>query len=135
MRWIYCGQDSTNNLNFGYKIGEQVQRRVFSTWWNVYSFFVNYAILDGFDPKQEMVPYDELQHIDRWLLSKLQELRRLAKVALTDFNVSSLVQHAEEFLEQLSNWYVRRNRRRFWRPKSKSAKKKLPNHSFSMSIK
>ena len=125
MRWIYCGQDSTNNLNFGYKIGEQVQRRVFSTWWNVYSFFVNYAILDGFDPEQKMVPYDELQHIDRWLLSKLQELRRLAKVALTDFNVSSLVQRAEEFLERLSNWYVRRNRRRFWRPKSKSDKDKL----------
>jgi len=58
MRWIYCGHNSTNNLNFGYGIGEQVSRRVFSTWWNVYSFFVNYARLDGFEPGSEAVAYD-----------------------------------------------------------------------------
>ena len=77
MRWIYCRQNSTNNLNFGYETGEQVRRRLLSTWWNVYGFFVNYARLDGFDPKRQLVPYSNLQDIDRWLLSKLQELRRL----------------------------------------------------------
>jgi len=125
MRWIYCGHNPTNNLNFGYHVGEQVKRRVFSTWWNVYSFFVNYARLDGFDPKRELVPYDQLQDIDRWLLSKLQVLIRTGREALADFDVARLVQCADDFIERLSNWYVRRNRRRYWRPKNESDTDKL----------
>jgi isoleucyl-tRNA synthetase len=125
MRWIYCRQDSTHNLNFGFNIGETVNRRVFSTWWNVYSFFVNYARLDGFNPKREPVPYEQLQDIDRWILSKLQNLIKVANGALTDYNVPALIQCADEFIERLSNWYVRRNRRRYWRPKSESDIDKL----------
>ena len=125
MRWIYCGQNPTNNLNFGYHIGEQVGRRVFSTWWNVYSFFVNYARLDGFDPTREPVAYDQLQDIDRWLLSKLQVLIRTANEALDDYNVQLMMGCAEDFIDRLSNWYVRRNRRRFWRPKNQSDTDKL----------
>jgi len=125
MRWIYCAQNPTNNLNFGYGIAQQLDRRLFSTWWNVYSFFVNYARLDGFDPNVKAVAYEQLQDIDRWLLSKLQELIRAANEALADFNVSLMVQHAESFIERLSNWYVRRNRRRFWRPKNESDTDKL----------
>jgi len=125
MRWIYCGHNPTNNLNFGYGVGQQVQRRVFSTWWNVYSFFVNYARLDGFDPKRPAVPYEKLQDIDRWLLSKLQVLIRTGREGLADYNVAALVQGADDFMERLSNWYVRRNRRRYWRPKNESDTDKL----------
>ncbi len=125
MRWIFCRQDPTHNLNFGFTIGDQVNRRVFSTWWNVYSFFVNYARLDGFDPKRDPVPYEQLQDIDRWILSKLQNLIKVANEALTNYDVSALVQSADEFIERLSNWYVRRNRRRYWRPKSESDIDKL----------
>ncbi len=125
MRWIYCDHNPTNNLNFGYTVGDQVRRRVFSTWWNVYSFFVNYARLDGFDPQRTAVPYDQLQDIDRWLLSKLQVLTRTANESLADFNVAGLVQYADDFIERLSNWYVRRNRRRYWRPKNESDTDKL----------
>jgi len=125
MRWLYCGQNPTQNLNFGYQIGEQVRRRVFGTWWNVYSFFVNYARLDGFDPRSEPVDPDALQVIDRWILSKLQELIKAANTALSEFDVSGLIQKADGFIERLSNWYVRRNRRRYWRPKSSSDADKL----------
>ncbi|MBN2064423.1 MAG: class I tRNA ligase family protein, partial [Sedimentisphaerales bacterium] len=125
MRWMYCSQNPTNNLNFGYTPGDQVRRRVFGTWWNVYSFFVNYARLDGFDASRELVAYDKLQDIDRWLLSKLQELIKVANQSLTDFNVAGLVTEAERFIERLSNWYIRRNRRRYWRPKSDSDTDKL----------
>lgn len=125
MRWIYCGHNPTNNLNFGYGIGEQVRRRVFNTWWNVYSFFVNYARLDGFDPRIGPVAYEKLQDIDRWLLSKLCELTRVGNKALEEFNAHLLVQQAEDFIERLSNWYVRRNRRRYWRPRSASDEDKL----------
>ncbi len=125
MRWMYCRQNPVNNLNFGFNKGQQISRRVFGTWWNVYGFFVNYARLDGFDPNDKPVPYDELQDIDRWLLSKLQELIRVANDALNDYNVMLLVQAAEDFIERLSNWYVRRNRRRYWRPKNASDTDKL----------
>jgi len=125
MRWIYCRQNPVNNLNFGYHSGEQVQRRLFSTWWNVYSFFVNYARLDGFDPTRELLPYESLQDIDRWLLSKLQLLIRTANESFPVFDVACVVQCAEDFIERLSNWYVRRNRRRYWRPKSESDLDKL----------
>ncbi len=125
MRWLYCSQNPEHNLNFGYGIGKQIHRRVFSTWWNVYSFFSNYARLDGFDPSREPVPYEQLQDIDRWLLSKLQGLIQTAHTALTDYKVEALVQQADDFIERLSNWYVRRNRRRFWRAKSDSDTDKL----------
>ena len=125
MRWIYCGHNPVNNLNFGYNIGEQVNRRIFSTWWNVYSFFVNYARLDGFDPKREAVDYEELQDIDRWILSKLQVLIRTGREGLESYDVAALVKGAEDFIERLSNWYVRRNRRRYWRPKNESDQDKL----------
>ena len=125
MRWLYCGQNTVNNLNFGYGPGEQIRRRVLSTWWNVYSFFVNYARLDGFDPGGAAVEYDSLQDIDKWLLSKLEELKRAANESLSEFNVQSLVQQAEAFIERMSNWYVRRNRRRYWRPKNDSDTDKL----------
>jgi isoleucyl-tRNA synthetase len=125
MRWMYCGQNPTNNMNFGYNLGDHVRRRNFSTWWNVYSFFCNYARLDGFDPKREAVPYDQLQDIDRWLLSKLQGLVQAGHESLSDFKVETLIQAADDFIERLSNWYVRRNRRRFWRAKSDSDTDKL----------
>ena len=125
MRWMYCGQNPTNNLNFGFTPGEQVRRRVFGTWWNVYSFFVNYARLDGFDVNRELVPYDQLQDIDRWLLSKLQELIKVAHESYSTFDVSGVIDEAERFIERLSNWYIRRNRRRYWRPKSDSDTDKL----------
>ncbi len=125
MRWMYCSQNPTNNLNFGYTPGDQVRRRVFGTWWNVYSFFVNYARLDGFDATRELVAYDKLQDIDRWLLSKLQELIKVANQGLSEFNVALLIAEAERFIERLSNWYIRRNRRRYWRPKSDSDTDKL----------
>ena len=125
MRWSYCGHNPTNNLNFGYGVGEHVRRRVFSTWWNVYSFFVNYARLDGFDPAREPIAYDQLQDIDRWLLSKLQVLTKTANDSLSNFDTDSLIQCADDFVERLSNWYVRRNRRRFWRARSDSDTDKL----------
>ncbi|MBN2212117.1 MAG: isoleucine--tRNA ligase [Sedimentisphaerales bacterium] len=125
MRWIYCGHNPTNNLNFGYGVGDQVRRRVFSTWWNSYSFFVNYARLDGFDPGRQRVAYDQLQDIDRWLLSKLQVLVRTGNEAMESFDVARLVAAADDFIERMSNWYIRRNRRRFWRPKNQSDTDKL----------
>ena len=125
MRWVFCRHTPVNNLNFGWHVCEQAQRKVFSTLWNTYAFLCNYARLDGFEPTAEPVPYAERPDIDRWLLSDLQLLVRTANERLADFDAAALVRRAEKFIEDLSNWYVRRNRRRFWRARSADDRDKL----------
>ena len=125
MRWSFCRQNPSNNMNFGYQVGNQIRSKIFGTFWNVYAFFVNYARLDGFDPATAQVPIEDRQDIDRWLLSRLHDLTALANRCLTEFDTCTLVRQAEVFLEDLSNWYVRRNRRRFWRPRSSDDTDKL----------
>jgi isoleucyl-tRNA synthetase len=125
MRWVFCRHTPVNNLNFGWHVCEQAQRKVFNTLWNVYAFFCNYARLDGFDPASAPVPYAERPDIDRWLLSDLQLLVRMADERLADYDVASLVRRAEKFVDDLSNWYVRRNRRRFWRSKGEDDRDKM----------
>jgi len=98
---------------------------VFNTLWNTYAFFCNYARLDGFDPKSAPVPYADRPDIDRWLLSDLQLLVRLARERLENFDVAAVVRRAEKFVDDLSNWYVRRNRRRFWRARGVDDRDKL----------
>ena len=92
--------------------------------WNTYAFFCNYARLDGFDPDIPAVPVRERPDIDRWILSDLQLLIRTARREFENYNVMTFCLAAETFVaEKLSNWYVRRNRRRFW--KSEESKDKL----------
>ncbi|MGH2720948.1 MAG: isoleucine--tRNA ligase [Actinomycetota bacterium] len=125
MRWLYCRQPPTTNLNFGYAAGQHVERKVFSTLWNTYAFFVNYARLDGFDPAAPAVDPAGRPEIDRWILSDLQLLIDGARKGFSDYLLHNFVRQAEEFVDQLSNWYVRRNRRRFWRGRSEDDRDKL----------
>ncbi len=115
MRWLYCGHNPTNNLNYGYGHGDQIRRRVINTLWNVYAFLCNYARLDGFDPESERVPVDQRPDIDRWLMSNVQILVRDAREYYGRYDMAAVIRAAEKFISDLSNWYVRRNRRRFWR--------------------
>ncbi|MGQ0679796.1 MAG: isoleucine--tRNA ligase [Actinomycetota bacterium] len=116
MRWMYCRHNPTQNLNFGFAAGEQLERKVFGTLWNSYLFFVNYAILDRFDPSGPPVPVSERLEIDRWILSDLQLLVQSANTQFQDYLMFPFIRRAEEFIDQLSNWYIRRNRSRFWDP-------------------
>jgi isoleucyl-tRNA synthetase len=125
MRWMFCRQDPVNDVLFGYKAGREVERKVFGTWWNVYGFFANYARLDGFNPATPKIPPAERPELDRWILSELSSLVALARTRYPAFEVAAVVRRAEDFVEELSNWYVRRNRRRFWRPRDASDTDKL----------
>ncbi len=125
MRWIFCRHNPVNNLRFGYKVGKEIEKKVVNTLWNVYAFLANYARLDGFDPTAEQVPADERQDIDRWLLSNLQLLVVRAREGFEGYLLYGFVEQAERFVEGLSNWYVRRSRRRFWRSKDESDRDKL----------
>ena len=115
MRWLYCRQDPASNLNFGYRIADEVRRRFLIPLWNVYSFFVTYANIDRYDPRSPAPPHQERPQLDRWILSELHSLIGTVTQALEDFAPDRAARATEEFVELLSNWYVRRSRRRFWK--------------------
>jgi len=115
MRWVFASQNLKTNLNFGYGPADEVRRRLL-TLWNVYSFFVTYAKIDGFDPSKVKIEPRKRSTLDRWLLSRLQNLIGQARAAFDGYDVAPFTQAFERFLdEDLSTWYVRRSRRRFWK--------------------
>ncbi|HKA08454.1 MAG TPA: class I tRNA ligase family protein [Gemmataceae bacterium] len=114
MRWMYCRHNPAANLNFGPDPADKVRKQFHIKLWNCYSFFVNYARLDGFDATTPTVPVKSRPDIDRWILSDLQELITHAREAHEAYNVMAFCQEAERFVDdRLSNWYIRRNRPRF----------------------
>jgi isoleucyl-tRNA synthetase len=115
MRWLYAGQNVKENMRFGYGLSEEVTRRLL-TLWNTVSFFVTYANLDGFDPtRTPAVPALERGELDRWILARLHALVQVSEREMNDFDVATVTRQVEAFVEDLSNWYVRRSRRRFWK--------------------
>ena len=120
MRWLFVDQNLSRNLNFGYGPASEVKRR-FLTLWNTYRFFVQYANLDGIDPAA-MDRKVERTMMDRWLLSRLQVLIRDVEKALEAYTLPPAVRAVETFFDDLSNWYVRVNRRRFWKSDNDSDK-------------
>ena len=121
MRWLYTRQNPSSNLNFGYGPGDEVRRGHIMPLWNVYSFFVTYANLDDWSPStsDESIERSEL---DRWLLSELNRLVEGVTEHLEAFRPMESMLAIEEFIDGLSNWYVRRSRRRFWRSESDADK-------------
>ena len=109
-----------DNLKFDEEGIVEVKRRFFGTLLNTYSFFALYANIDGF-VKDEMdnVPFNKLSHLDRWIISKLQTLILEVTAAYRDYEPTKAARAIQEFVnDQLSNWYVRLNRKRFWQPTS-----------------
>lgn len=118
MRWMYLRHTPANNLNFGYAPGDEVRRQFHIPIWNVYSFFVNYANIDGWEPPRgegDGAPKPALTELDRWIRSELQRAVRAVTDALESWRPETAAGVLERFVDALSNWYVRRNRRRFWR--------------------
>ena len=114
MRWLYCRQNPSSNLSFGYGPGDEVRRRFLIPLWNVYSFFVTYANLDGWTPSRAGDPGDRSE-LDRWIISELNRLAGRVTAYLEDWRPHYAAQAIEEFTDGLSNWYVRRSRRRYWK--------------------
>jgi isoleucyl-tRNA synthetase len=114
MRWIYCNQELSIPLNFGYKKAKLVRGKFFNTLWNCYAFFVNYARLIEFTPQKIHSDIQKRPDIDRWIVSKLQKLIKKCRNSFEAFDVRNACRNIDEFVELLSNWYIRNNRRRFW---------------------
>jgi isoleucyl-tRNA synthetase len=125
MRWLYAACNPNQNLRFGFNIADDVRRRLIMLW-NVYSFLVTYAELDGFDPARDADParVAESRHpLDRWILSALYQLVADMRRALDEYDPMVAMREADRFLEKLSTWYVRRSRRRFWKSESDEDKR------------
>ena len=121
MRWMYASQNPDQNLLFGYHRADEVRKKLL-TLWNSYSFFVTYAILDKFDPASADSPQHLRPEIDRWLVARTQQLVKTAGEAYENFRTDRLMRNVEAYLDDLSNWYIRRNRRRFWKSENDSDK-------------
>lgn len=90
------------------------QRKFMGTLWNTYAFYVLYAGLDQFDPKQYKLEYDKLSVMDKWILSKMNTLIATVDKNLANYRITESARAIQEFTDDLSNWYVRRCRERFW---------------------
>jgi isoleucyl-tRNA synthetase len=116
MRWLYTRHNPAVNLNFGYGVADEVRRQLLIPLWNVYSFFVTYANIDGYQPSRSTAPpVSERSELDRWILSELNQLVAEVTEALEGYEPDVAAHRVEVFVAYLSNWYVRRSRRRFWK--------------------
>ena len=90
------------------------QRKFMGTLWNTYAFFVLYANIDNFDATKYSLEYDKLSVMDKWLLSKLNTLVKDVDADLNDYRIPEAARALQDFVDDMSNWYVRRSRERFW---------------------
>ena len=114
MRWLYAAMAPERNVLFGPVHCDAVRREIILPWWNVYSFFSNLARVDNFNPVEHTVAASERSLLDKWILSDLHSLIRVAHESYSTFDVARFCGEARRFVETLSTWYVRRSRRRFY---------------------
>ena len=115
---MYTASPAGSSRRFSLGLVEEGLRRFLLTLWNTYSFFVSYANIDGVDPRQ--APESQAPELDRWLLSELNSLVVKVTDELDNYDPTDAARAIEAFVDDLSNWYVRRSRRRFWRGVSES---------------
>jgi isoleucyl-tRNA synthetase len=116
LRWyLLTGGTPWSPRRVGPEIIEDTLRKHLLTLWNTYSFWVTYASLEDFDPGAVDIPVSARSEMDRWILAELNDTVRVATDALERFDATRGGQRIERFVDDLSNWYVRRSRRRFWR--------------------
>ena len=114
MRWQYCAQPPDRNLLFGFGPAEEIRRELL-TFWNSVSFFVSYANIVGFRPSwSELEPAGELKSLDRWLIERTRAFVADATAAYERFRSDDVIRLYEAYADELSNWYIRRSRPRFW---------------------
>ena len=114
MRWLFTSNNPINNINFGYGPGKEVRKKLL-TLWNSYSFLITYANVDNINPAELDCKYEQLTELDKWILARLHQLIKSAHKEIKKYNVMALCKATEQFLDDLSNWYIRRSRRRFWK--------------------
>ncbi len=115
IRWYFYSNSAPWLPNrFHGKAVQECQRKFLGTLWNTYAFFVLYANIDGFNATKYHLEYDKLSLMDKWLLSRLNSTVKAVDDHLANYRIPETARVLEEFVDELSNWYVRRSRERFW---------------------
>ena len=121
LRWYLVTSSPAGNVRrFSSDMVAEVSRSFLLTLWNTYSFFVIYANIDRFDPKAAAAP--SLSDLDSWILSRLNQVIADVDEALDNYDPTTAGRRIETFVDEISNWYVRRSRRRFWKSQSDADK-------------
>ncbi|HWX09281.1 MAG TPA: DUF5915 domain-containing protein, partial [Gaiellaceae bacterium] len=114
MRWQYCAQPPDRNLLFGFGAAEEIERELL-TFWNSVKVFIIYANVDGFRPSwSELEPSGDLKPLDRWLVERTRAFVADTTAAYERYRTDDVIQLYEAYVDDLSNWYIRRSRPRFW---------------------
>ena len=115
VRWYFCASSSPWLPTRFYPEGiSEYQRKFIGTFWNTYAFYVLYADIDKFNPMEYKLEYDKLSQMDKWVLSKLNTLVKEVDAGMQEYKVTESSRLIQDFTDELSNWYVRRCRERFW---------------------
>lgn len=114
VRYLYAGAPNTNDVRFGFNLGDEARRKMLS-FWNIYTFFDTYAQID----KPVFTDYKpdkaNMTATDKWLIVRTNEFIKKAQTYMDDYKVYLLIKDFEVFVDDISNWYIRTNRRRFWK--------------------
>ena len=122
-RWyMYTSGPPGESRRFSINLVNDVIKKFWSTLWNTYSFFVTYANIDGWTPAQSVSAPKDRELLDQWLLAELHQLARTVTDAFEDYDAVNATRPIEDFVERLSNWYVRLSRDRFWKSEIDSSK-------------
>ena len=114
VRYMYAGAPVANDVRFGYNLGDEARRKLLS-FWNTYTFFETYARIDkpnfeGYTPDK-----DAMTVTDKWLVTRTNEFIKKATAQMDDYKAYNVIKDFEIFVDDISNWYIRTNRRRFWK--------------------
>lgn len=121
VRYLYAGAPNTNDVRFGFNLGDEARRKMLS-FWNIYTFFDTYAQIDKpvfTDYKPDMA---DMTATDKWLIVRTNEFIEKAQSYMDDYKVYLLIKDFEVFVDDISNWYIRTNRRRFWKTEDEQDK-------------
>ena len=115
IRWYFYSNSAPWLPNKFYaKAVTEGQRKFLGTLWNTYAFYVLYANIDDFDPTQYRLEYEKLSVMDKWILSRLNTVVKTVDQNLAEYKITETAKVLQDFVDELSNWYVRRSRERFW---------------------
>ena len=114
IRYLYAGAQVNNDVRFGFNLGDESRRKLLN-FWNIYVFFNTYAIIDMPNLKDYKLDMSKLEKSDKWLLARLNKFIAVARKEMDNYQVQNLVREFEILVDDISNFYVRVNRKRFWK--------------------
>ena len=118
VRYLFMSNPIASDVRFGYSLADEARRKILG-FWNIYVFFNLYASIDNPDIANHKLDYATLKHSDKWLLQRTNEFIKFARGAMDTFRHPALVKEFEAFVDDVSNWYIRINRKRFWKSTDK----------------